>query len=129
MVYRVFVEKKEGLDNEARGLLSEAKNLLGMENLEHVRLFNRYDAENISRELFDYAVKTVFSEPQLDTASESVSLPGAYVFAVESLPGQFDQRADSAAQCIQIISQGERPLIRTAKVYALYGKLDRKSVV
>jgi len=116
MVYRVFVEKKEGLDNEARGLLSEAKNLLGMENLEHVRLFNRYDAENISRELFDYAVKTVFSEPQLDTASESVSLPGAYVFAVESLPGQFDQRADSAAQCIQIISQGERPLIRTAKI-------------
>ena len=128
MVYRVFVEKKEGLDNEARGLLSEAKNLLGMANLEHVRLFNRYDAENISRELFDYAVKTVFSEPQLDTASESVSLPGAYVFAVESLPGQFDQRADSAAQCIQIISQGERPLIRTAKVYALYGNLTEAEI-
>ncbi len=123
MVYRVFVEKKEGLDNEARGLLSEAKNLLGIAALENVRLFNRYDAENISEDLFGYAVKTVFSEPQLDTASASIDLPGAYVFAVEALPGQFDQRADSAAQCIQIISQGDRPLIRTAKVYALYGSL------
>ena len=123
MVYRVFVEKKEGLDNEAKGLLNEAKTLLGMERLENVRLFNRYDAENITEDLFRYAVKTVFSEPQLDTASASNQLPGAYVFAVEALPGQFDQRADSAAQCIQIISQGERPLIRTAKVYALYGAL------
>ena len=123
MVYRVFVEKKEGLDNEAKGLLNEARTLLGMERLENVRLFNRYDAENITEDLFRYAVKTVFSEPQLDTASPSVQLPGAYVFAVEALPGQFDQRADSAAQCIQIISQGERPLIRTAKVYALYGAL------
>ena len=123
MVYRVFVEKKEGLDNEAKGLLNEARNLLGMERLENVRLFNRYDAENITEDLFRYAVKTVFSEPQLDTASASIQLPGAYVFAVEALPGQFDQRADSAAQCIQIISQGERPLIRTAKVYALYGAL------
>ena len=125
MVYRVFVEKKAGLDNEAQGLLSEARNLLGIVSLENLRLFNRYDAENISKELFDYAVKTVFSEPQLDTASPSVDLPGATVFAVESLPGQFDQRADSAAQCIQIISQGERPLVRTAKVYALYGNLTQ----
>ena len=123
MVYRVFVEKKEGLDNEAKGLLNEARTLLGMERLENVRLFNRYDAENITEDLFRYAVKTVFSEPQLDAASASIQLPGAYVFAVEALPGQFDQRADSAAQCIQIISQGERPLIRTAKVYALYGTL------
>ena len=123
MVYRVFVEKKKGLDNEAQGLLSEAKNLLGITTLQNIRLFNRYDAENITQELFDYAVKTVFSEPQLDNAAASMDVPGAYVFAVESLPGQFDQRADSAAQCIQIISQGERPLIRTAKVYALYGAL------
>ena len=123
MVYRIFVEKKTGLDNEAKGLLNEAKHLLGIENLEDIRLFNRYDAENITEELFQYAVKTVFSEPQLDNASSSVNIPDAYVFAVEALPGQFDQRADSAAQCIQIISQGERPLIRTAKVYALYGAL------
>ena len=123
MVYRIFVEKKTGLDNEAKALLNEAKNLLGIETLENIRLFNRYDAENITEELFDYAVKTVFSEPQLDNVSSSVEIPDAYVFAVEALPGQFDQRADSAAQCIQIISQGERPLIRTAKVYALYGAL------
>ena len=128
MVYRVFVEKKEGLANEAKGLLGEAKHLLGIDTLENVRLFNRYDAENITKELFDYAVKTVFSEPQLDTASAAIDLPGAYVFAVEALPGQFDQRADSAAQCIQIISQGERPLIRTAKVYALYGNLTEAQI-
>ena len=128
MVYRVFVEKKQGLDNEARGLLNEAKNLLGIDTLENVRLFNRYDAENITEELFNYSVKTVFSEPQLDIATADIDLPGAVVFAVEALPGQFDQRADSAAQCIQIISQGERPLIRTAKVYALYGALTEAQI-
>ena len=116
MVYRVFVEKKAGLQNEARSLLSEAKNLLGIDALEGVRLFNRYDAENITEELFRYAVQTVFSEPQLDTVSDSLELPGAWVFAVEPLPGQFDQRADSAAQCIQILSQGDRPVIASAKV-------------
>ena len=128
MVYRIFVEKKPGLDNEARGMLSEAQNLLGISALENIRMFNRYDAENITEELFHYAVGTVFSEPQLDTATSDIDLPGAYVFAVEALPGQFDQRADSAAQCIQIISQGERPLIRTAKVYALYGNLTEADI-
>ena len=128
MVYRVFVEKKEGLANEAKGLLSEARNLLGITALEDVRLFNRYDAENITAELFDYSVKTVFSEPQLDIATAEINLPGAYVFAVEPLPGQFDQRADSAAQCIQILSQGDRPTIRSAKVYALYGALTETDV-
>ena len=128
MVYRIFVEKKDGLDNEARSLLNEAKNLLGIAGMEHIRLFNRYDAENITEELFHYAVKTVFSEPQLDNTSATLELPGAYVFAVEALPGQFDQRADSAAQCIQIISQSERPLIRTAKVYGLYGNLSETDI-
>ena len=128
MVYRIFVEKKPGLENEAKALLSDLKNLLLIENLENVRVINRYDAENISRELFDYSVKNVFSEPQLDNASEDINADGAVVFAVEYLPGQFDQRADSAAQCIQIISRGERPLIRSAKVYCLYGKLSEKDV-
>ena len=123
MVYRVFVEKKPGLDNEAQTLLNEARNLLGISNLEQVRLFNRYDAEEISEDLFRYAVKTVFSEPQLDLVSEEPDCGDAVVFAVEYLPGQFDQRADSAAQCIQILSQGERPLVRSARVYALYGAL------
>ena len=128
MVYRIFVEKKAGLDNEARALLNEARSLLGIESLEKVRLFNRYDAEHIDRELFDYAVRTVFSEPQLDVACEEPELDGAVVFAVEYLPGQFDQRADSAAQCIQILSQGERPLIRSARVYALYGALSEDEI-
>ena len=124
MVYRVFVEKKKELANEAKALLSDARNLLGISELTDVRIINRYDAENITEELFDYAIKTVFSEPQLDIASADVDFGEACVFAVEYLPGQFDQRADSAAQCIQIISQGERPTIRTAKVYALYGNLS-----
>ena len=123
MVYRVYVEKKPGLDQEARQLLNDARSLLGIKSLSAVRLFNRYDAEGLSRELFDSAIRTVFSEPQLDLAREALDVGDATVFAVEYLPGQFDQRADSAAQCIQILSQGERPRIRSAKVYALYGAL------
>ncbi len=124
MVFRIFVEKKKELALEAKALLSDARTLLGIDNLTDVRLFNRYDAENITAELFDYAKKTVFSEPQLDIVTDDIdSLKDAYIFAVEYLPGQFDQRADSAAQCIQIISRGDRPVIRTARVYALYGAL------
>ncbi|MCI5832938.1 MAG: phosphoribosylformylglycinamidine synthase [Clostridiales bacterium] len=123
MVYRVFVEKKPELANDARSLLSEAKQLPGVEHLERVRILNRYDVEHITPELFDYAVKTVFSEPQVDLVTREADTDGASVFAVEYLPGQFDQRADSAAQCIQIISQGKRPDVRTARVYLLYGAL------
>ena len=128
MVYRVFVEKKPGLDNEARELLNEARTLLGITGLEKVRLLNRYDAEDLDPELFQRAVKTVFSEPQLDVATEEADTAGAAVFAVEYLPGQFDQRADSAAQCIQFISRGERPLIRSAKLYMLYGDLTAEEI-
>ena len=126
MVYRVFVEKKEGLQNEAKALLSEINELLSIKSLTDVRVINRYDAENITEELFNYAVGAVFSEPQLDIATPEIEIEkGAQttVFGVEFLPGQFDQRADSAAQCIQIISQGDRPTIRSAKVYVLYGEL------
>ena len=129
MVYRIFVEKKPGLDNEARALLTDARKFLGIRGLEKVRLLNRYDAENISEELFSLAVREVFSEPQLDDTSDAVSAEGAAaVFAVEYLPGQFDQRADSAAQCIQFLSQGERPLVRSAKVYILYGNLSAEEI-
>ncbi len=128
MVYRVYVEKKKELANEAKSLLGDARTLLGIKNLEGVRVINRYDAENITEELFDYAIKTVFSEPQLDIATAEVNLDGATVFAVEFLPGQFDQRADSAAQCIQIISQGDRPTVKSAKVYALYGNLSADDI-
>ena len=128
MVYRVYVEKKPELANEAKALLNDARNLLGITALENVRLLNCYDAENISKELFDSAIDTVFSEPQLDIATAEYDLTGAKVFAVEYLPGQYDQRADSAAQCIQIISQQERPLIHTMKVYGLYGDLTNEQI-
>ena len=125
MVYRIYVEKRAELAHEANALHSELKNLLGISTLASVRVLNRYDAENIAPDLFCEAVRSVFSEPQLDiTTTELPQKEGEVVFAVEYLPGQFDQRADSAAQCIQIISQGERPIIRTAKVYLLGGDLS-----
>jgi len=123
MVYRVYVEKKPGQTHEATGLLKEIKEFLQIKGLKSVRVINRYDAENLEKNLFDYAIGTVFSEPQVDNVSFDVP-QGQIVFAVEPLPGQFDQRADSAAQCIQILSQGERPLVRTAKVYVLEGDLS-----
>ena len=128
MVYRIYVEKKEGLTAEADSLKNDLTSLLSIKGLEKVRVFNRYDVENIEKEMFDRAVKTVFSEPQLDNASEKIDVSGAKVFATEFLPGQFDQRADSAAQCIQIISCKEKPTVKTAKVYLLYGELSDEDV-
>ena len=128
MVYRIFVEKKQGLAHEADSLLNELVNLLGIKNLKSVRILNRYDAENITEELFYKSINTVFSEPQLDEATENPDFKGDKVFAVEFLPGQFDQRADSAAQCIQIASLGERPIIRSAKVYVLGGDLTENDI-
>ncbi len=124
MVYRAYVEKKAGLDNEARSLRNELVSLLGISSLEKVRILNRYDLENIEKELFDYSKGTVLSEPQLDNITETPDLECDRLFAVEFLPGQFDQRANSCAECIQIISKGERPLVKTAKVYCLYGNLS-----
>ncbi len=124
MVYRVYVEKRAELAHEANALHAELNHLLGINSLNSVRVLNRYDAEKITPELFEEAVRSVFSEPQLDVvSSELPQRANEVAFAVEYLPGQFDQRADSAAQCIQIISRGERPLIRTAKVYLLGGDL------
>ena len=128
MVYRIYVEKKRELAHEANTLLSELRGLVGIEGLESVRILNRYDVENIEKELFDKTVGTVFSEPQLDIVTEELDTKGGKVFAVEYLPGQYDQRADSAAQCIQIISCGERPTIRTAKVYVLLGNITDSDV-
>ena len=129
MVYRVFSEKKPGLSPEVSSLRSDCRNFLGIAGLTDVRILNRYDAEGLDEALFDYARTAVFSEPQFDVVSETAQFPGAAaVFAVEPLPGQFDQRADSAAQCIQLLSQGERPTIRTARVYALYGSVTPEEV-
>ena len=127
MVYRVYVEKKIGLRLEADAQLSELRQMLGLPCLKSLRLLNRYDADKISAELFELSLKTVFSEPQIDDIFQQ--LPSAdHIFAVEYLPGQFDQRADSAAQCIQLISAAEKPLIRTARVYLLEGQLSEKDI-
>ncbi len=128
MVYRIYVEKKEGLRTEADGLRSDLVNLLGMKNLTGLRILNRYDVEHMEKDLFENCKKTVFSEPQLDDLMDEIPTDGATVFAVEFLPGQFDQRANSAAECIQIISKQERPLVRSAKVYLLYGDLTEKEL-
>ena len=120
LVYRVYVEKKQGQTHNADSLLREVKDFLQIKSLTAVRVLNRYDCEGIDRAQFDYAVNAVFSEPQVDDVSYEAP-NGSIVFAVEPLPGQFDQRADSAAQCIQILFQCERPVVRSAKVYVLEG--------
>ena len=127
MVYRIYVEKKPGLAHEAAALLKELQGNLGITRLTGLRLYNRYDVEGIRKELFETCVPLVFSEPQLDEVTRELPTGGT-VFAVEYLPGQFDQRADSAAQCVQILSQGERPTVRTAKVYVLEGDLTEEDL-
>ena len=125
MVSRVYVEKKPEFDVESRQLEDELRTLLGIDGLESLRTIHRYDVEGIDDELFERCVPTVFSEPQVDMAHRRLPTlaDDSVLFGVEYLPGQFDQRADSAAQCIQLISRGDRPLIRTAKVYMLYGSV------
>ncbi|MEA4941991.1 MAG: phosphoribosylformylglycinamidine synthase [Oscillibacter sp.] len=122
MVQRVYVEKKEPLRQSAAALLNELRTVLGVSALTGLRLVNRYDAEGLSPEDFQRAVSAVFSEPQVDDVYAALPV-GETVFAAESLPGQFDQRADSAAQCIQLLTGSERPTVRTAKVYLLSGTL------
>jgi phosphoribosylformylglycinamidine synthase len=129
LVYRVYVEKREGLAVEAESLAADIRTLLQIEGLQKLRLFNRYDLAGLSKALFDESVRTILSEPQLDRVFEELpQVPGAAVFAVEYQPGQFDQRADSAAQCIQILSQGERPLVRNARIYLLEGELSEVDI-
>ncbi len=124
MVYRIYVEKKKELAGEAASLKKDIMELLQISSVEDLRIINRYDVEGIEKELFDYASGTVFSEPQLDNVFEKLEFRNATVFAVEYLPGQFDQRASSAAECIQLISKGDRPLVRTAKVYVIKGNIS-----
>ncbi len=123
-VYRVFVEKKPGFTVEAEHLLQDIRTQLRIENLTSLRLFNRYDVEGIDEALFEACKAGVFAEPQSDNVFAKLPETDDTVFAVEYLPGQFDQRADSCAQCIQFVSQGERPLVRSAKVYLLGGNLS-----
>lgn len=129
MVYRIYVEKKPELAHEAKALKNELVSLLGIKGLKNLRIINRYDAENITEELFRKSVSTVFSEPQLDNVCDTFTFDGKTAFAVEYLPGQFDQRADSAAQCIQLSAKCERPVIRTAKIYLLDGDFSDEELL
>ena len=122
------MEKKPGFDHEASALLEELKSFLGIAGLTGVRILNRYDVENIDEALFEQAVPNVFSEPMLDTVTRDMPEYAGAVFAAEYLPGQFDQRADSAVQCIQLLARCERPDVRTATVYILSGTLSAADI-
>ncbi len=124
-VFRVFVEKSKGNDIEARQLLEDLVSTVGVTQLEELRLINRYDAEGLSEEEFLRASRMILSEPNLDNVYDFLEVEeGWRCFACEYLPGQYDQRADSAAQCIQLLTQGERPLVASAKVYLLRGDIS-----
>ena len=125
-VKRLLVEKREGFDLEAKALMKDLKDSLHIDCIDDLRLLNRYDIEGLSDEICDSASKTIFSEPNLDVVyKEDVEYDkDAKVFAVEYLPGQYDQRADWAAQCVQIINEGQRPNINSAKLYILTGDID-----
>ena len=125
-VYRCFVEKKTPFAVEAAGALSDLRTALRTEEITGVRVLNRYDIENIDEADYKMAQKTILSEPQVDDVyEETAPVPAAdeWVLAVEYLPGQFDQRADSCAQCIQLATLCERPTVQNARVYVLEGDI------
>ena len=127
-VIRLFVEKRKGFDVEASQMLWDLRHNLGLKCIEGLRLINRYDVAGLSREDFEKAKGTIFSEPNQDVTFEE-QLPAGkedLVFAMEYLPGQYDQRADSAAQCVSLLTQGERPQVLTARVVVLKGKLTEQ---
>jgi phosphoribosylformylglycinamidine synthase len=124
-VKRVYVEKKPAFAVKAKELQSEMKSYLGIGGVTGVRVLIRYDIENISEETYQKALVTVFSEPPVDDIyEEDFDKSGAKVFSVEFLPGQFDQRADSAEQCVKLLNENEEPIIRTAVTYAIEGEVS-----
>jgi len=127
---RIFVEKKTEFNAEARQLLSDLRESLSLDTLENVRVIQRYDVDGLTDVEFAAATRQILAEPQVDIVSPDLSLAEDEVaFAVEFLPGQFDQRADSAAQCVQILTGGERPLVASAKVIVLQGLLNEDDVL
>jgi len=129
-VYRIYVEKKAPFAVEADSVLADVRTSLRIEGIESLRLFNRYDVEGVSEEVFQKAQPTVFSEPNVDNVFFTLPECGEdeTAFAIEYLPGQFDQRADSCAQCIQLLVQGDRPIVRNARVYIIKGKLSEEEL-
>ena len=127
MVFRCFATKKKGFDVEAASLLRDLKDNLGLTGLESVRIFNRYDVEGVDEEVFRRGMDSVFSEPPCDDCyAETMPAPpaGARVLISEALPGQYDQRADSCAQCLQLMTCAERPAVAYAKVYVFTGRIS-----
>ena len=127
MVKRIYVQKKEGFDIEAKGVLADLKESLQLEGLQNVIILNRYDVEGLTEEVFEKARNTVFSEPQVDICYENNYdfKKQDKIFAIEFLPGQFDQTANSLVECLQIIAGGGiKPIARTAKVYILSGEIS-----
>ena len=125
VVRRIFVEKKSGFDVEAKSLYRDLKYNLGIGALKNVRIINRYDVEGMSEEEFENSKRTIFSEPPVDEVyDEKIDIDeNSRVIAIEYLPGQYDQRADSAAQCVQILTHGERPNVKVAKLVVLDGEI------
>ena len=129
-VRRIYVEKKDAFAVKAEELQEEIQSFLGIEDVKGVRVLIRYDVENISDEVFARACRTVFSEPPVDTLYEESfeAAPDAQVFSVEYLPGQFDQRADSAVQCVRFLKEDEQPVIRTATTYVIEGGISAEEL-
>ncbi|MGL6105851.1 phosphoribosylformylglycinamidine synthase, partial [Romboutsia sp.] len=131
-VRRILVEKRQGFDLEATALKNDLVENLHIDTIEDIRILNRYDIEGIDEVVYENAAKTIFSEPNLDLVyHETLEVTegketNERVFAIEYLPGQYDQRGDWAAQCVQILNQGERPAINTAKVYILKGNITNE---
>ena len=130
MVTRVFVEKRKGFDVEARHMMADLRQNLGLKAIEDLRILNRYDVSGLSGEEFEAAARTILSEPNVDNVyDENYKISSEYhVFATEFLPGQYDQRADSASQCVQLLTQGERPQVAYAKVIAVKGDLSEEEM-
>ena len=123
-IKRIFVEKKEAFAVEAKGLLADLRDNLRLGGLKNVRILARYDVMGLSDREFAEARKLVLSEPPVDTVTEElVTAPDEQAFAIELLPGQYDQREDFAEQCIQLISQNKKPVVAAAKVFVLKGAL------
>ena len=124
-VKRIYVQKKLGFDIEAEDLLNDIRENLQINQLEKIVILNRYDVDGITDEVFEQAKGTIFSEPQVDDyfVEDYPIEKKAKVFGIEFLPGQFDQRANALAECLQILTNGKKPIAKSAKIYLLYGNL------
>ena len=129
-VRRIYVEKKDAFAVKAKELQEDLKNYLGMTGIDKVRVLIRYDVENLSDATFERACNGVFAEPPVDVLyrEDFPREESDHIFSVEFLPGQFDQRADSAVQCVQFIKEDELPVIKTATTYVIEGEISEEEM-